>query len=396
VIDSLTGQGFNVRHACRTLGVSESGYYAWKDRPDPPRTLRRIWLAGEIADVHKASGGTYGAHRVTAELKYGRGIQVGHNAVELIMRQLGIKGTPTRRLPKGARVAKITSLDLVRRVFARDRPNALWVTDITEHPTNEGKIYCCVVLDTFSRLVAGWSIDSTQTTALVLNALGMATQRRPDRDGLIVHSDRGTQFTSWAFSDRLRTAGIAPSMGAVGTAADNAMMRASGGACRSKCSTAGAGRPGSSSPPRSTTTSCSTTPGADTPRSECAPRPRSKLPGSPAATALSLELDRLGPPQRCWLTRGLRLVSPLCGPNQSITLMNINYSTTTKPPDLRTATPPKPGQCPVSVEPGPAHGARVARCWTVTRGRATSSREGESTKGAGREGLSCGRDWGDG
>lgn len=90
MIDSLTGQGFTIRHACRTLGVSESGYYAWKDRPDPPRTLRRIWLAGEIAAVHEASGGTYCAHRVTAELKYGRNIQVGHNAVELIMRELGI------------------------------------------------------------------------------------------------------------------------------------------------------------------------------------------------------------------------------------------------------------------------------------------------------------------
>ncbi len=224
MIDSLTGQGFNVRHACRTLGVSESGYYAWKDRPDAPRTLRRIWLAGEIADVHKASGGTYGSNRVTAELKYGRGIQVGHNAVELVMRELGIKGTPSRRLPRGARLAEVTSLDLVRRVFARDRPNQLWLTDITEHPTNEGKLYCCVVLDTFSRRVVGWAIESTQTTILVLNALGMATQRREGRDGLIVHSDRGTQFTSWAFSDRLRTAGIAPSMGAVGTAADNAMM----------------------------------------------------------------------------------------------------------------------------------------------------------------------------
>jgi putative transposase len=198
VIDSLTGQGFSVRHACRTLGVSESGYYAWKDRPDPPRQLRRIWLAGEIADVHKASGGTYGAHRVTAELNTAAASRSGITRSSWSMRELGIRGTPTRRLPKGARVAKVTSLDLVRRVFARDRPNALWVTDITEHPTNEGKVYCCVVLDTFSRLVAGWSIDSTQTTSLVLNALGMATQRRRDRDGLIVHSDRGTQFSSWA------------------------------------------------------------------------------------------------------------------------------------------------------------------------------------------------------
>lgn len=137
-----------MQQACRTLGVSESGYYAWQGRPDPPRTLRRIWLAGEIADIHKQSGGTYGALRVTAELRYGRGISVGHNAVEDIMRELGIKGTPRRRLPKGARLVTVTSLDLVRREFKRARPNELWVTDITEHPTREGKVFCCVVLDT--------------------------------------------------------------------------------------------------------------------------------------------------------------------------------------------------------------------------------------------------------
>jgi transposase InsO family protein len=200
VIDSLTGQGINVQHACLTLEVSQSGYYVWKDRPDSPTTLRRIWLAGEIADVHKASRGTYGALRVTAELRYGRDVQVGHNAVGQLMRELGLKGLPTRRLPRGAKVSKVTSLDLVRRVFRRDRPNELWMTDITEHPTREGKVYCAVVLDAFSRKVVGWSIDSTQTTTLVLNALGMATQRRQDRAGLVIHSDRGVQFTSWAFS----------------------------------------------------------------------------------------------------------------------------------------------------------------------------------------------------
>jgi transposase InsO family protein len=89
-------------------GCSESGYYAWKGRPDPPRTLRRIWLAGEIADVHKASGGTYGSQRVTAELRYGREIVVGHNTVGKIMSELGLKGLPTRRLPKGARMAQVT------------------------------------------------------------------------------------------------------------------------------------------------------------------------------------------------------------------------------------------------------------------------------------------------
>ena len=183
-----------------------------------------MWLAGEIVDVHKASGGTYGATRVRAELLHARQIHVGHNAVELIMRRLGIKGLPTRRLPRGARLAKITSLDLVRRDFRRNAPDELWMTDITEHPTKEGKVYCCVVLDAFSRLVVGWSIDSTQTTVLVTNALGMATRRRSPEGDLVIHSDRGVQFASWAFSQKVKAAGIAPSMGAVGSAYDNAMI----------------------------------------------------------------------------------------------------------------------------------------------------------------------------
>jgi putative transposase len=224
VIQSLIGQGINVQQACIALGVSQSGFYAWKDRPDSPRALRRIWLAGEIADIHKESGGTYGALRVTAELRYGRNILAGHNAVEDIMRQLGLRGLPTRRLPRGAKLRAVTSQDLVRREFKRKAPNELWLTDITEHPTREGKVYCCAVLDTFSRKIVGWSIDSTQTTSLVLNALGMATQRRPSRDGLVMHSDRGVQFTSWALGQKLRDAGISPSMGAVGSAFDNAMM----------------------------------------------------------------------------------------------------------------------------------------------------------------------------
>jgi len=94
----------------------------------------------------------------------------------------------------------------------------------TEHPTREGKVYCCVVLDAFSRLAVGWSVESTQTTVLVTNALGMATARRDRADGLVIHSDRGVQFTSWAFSQKVKDAGLAPSMGAVGSAYDNAMV----------------------------------------------------------------------------------------------------------------------------------------------------------------------------
>jgi hypothetical protein len=138
--DRVPGRArINVRHACPALEVSESGFYAWKGRSDPPRTLRRIWLAGAIADVHRASEVTYGALRVTAELRDGRNIIVGHNAVVCIMRELGIKGLPTRRQPKGVRLAQVVSLDLVRRSFRRDRPNELWLTDNTEHPDPGGK-----------------------------------------------------------------------------------------------------------------------------------------------------------------------------------------------------------------------------------------------------------------
>lgn len=107
MIASLTGQGNNVRHACRFLGVTESGYYAWRSRPTSPRALRRIFLAGEIVDVHRDSAGVYGSNRITAELRFGRQIVVGHNAVASIMRELGIQGLPKRRLPRSARLGKV-------------------------------------------------------------------------------------------------------------------------------------------------------------------------------------------------------------------------------------------------------------------------------------------------
>jgi len=226
VIASLAGQGFDVQRACLMLGVSVSGYYDWKVRPPSARTLRHAWVAGEIAQIHKDSGGTYGKLRVTAELRYGRGIHVGKEQVQLLMKQLGIYGLPKRRLPRGAKVGKASSLDLVRRRFSAEGPDRLWMTDITEHPTREGKIYCCAVIDAFSRMVVGWSIDSRQTGLLVANALGMALNRRAPREGGIIHSDQGVQFASWVFSQKVTEAGLAPSVGAVGAPFDNAMVEA--------------------------------------------------------------------------------------------------------------------------------------------------------------------------
>jgi transposase InsO family protein len=106
--------------------------------------------------------------------------------------------------------------DLVRRDFRRTGPDQLWVTDITEYPTREGKVFCCVVLDAWSRRVVGWAIDSAQRADLATSALGMAIDSRWPAPGGIIHGDHGTQFTSWTFTERTRKAGLLPSLGSVG------------------------------------------------------------------------------------------------------------------------------------------------------------------------------------
>jgi putative transposase len=143
------------------------------------------------------------------------------------MRQAGIQGVYRRRRTGCTRrdPEAIPSDDLVKRRFHPSGPDRLWVADITEHRTKEGKIYCAVVLDAWSRRVVGWSIADHLRSELVCDALDMAIfRRRPERDsGLVHHADHGTQYTSWAFGQRLRKAGLLGSMGTVGDALDNAM-----------------------------------------------------------------------------------------------------------------------------------------------------------------------------
>jgi len=178
----MAAEGIPVEVACRVLDVSTSGYYAFRSRPPSPRAIRHAWLTDLIYQVHQASRGTYGALRVHAELRLGRGIMVGHNAVALLMRRAGLAGATGRPKWRHAKPDQIAA-DLVDRNFTRSEPNQLWVTDITEHPTREGKLYCAVVLDACSRRVVGWSIDATPTAALVTNALGMAIQTERHRLG---------------------------------------------------------------------------------------------------------------------------------------------------------------------------------------------------------------------
>ena len=206
------------------MGVSVSGYYDWLNRSPSARAIRHAWLTDLIVRVHAESRGTYGVRRVHAELTLGREVSVGRHAVEGLMRRANLRGLSGR--PRYRRVPNVaTAEDRVQRQFGRGRRDQLWVTDITEHPTREGKVYCAVVLDVFSRRVVGWSIDAHPTAALVTNALGMAIeQRRPADGATVIHSDQGTQFTSWAFTQRAVDSGLLPSMGSVGDCYDNAMI----------------------------------------------------------------------------------------------------------------------------------------------------------------------------
>jgi putative transposase len=223
VIAALAGQGHDVKRCCRILGVAPSGYFSWRSRPPSVLELRREWLRGLISQIHAESRGVYGYRRIWAELRLGRQIVVSRKLVHKLMAEARLQGLPTRKLRRNL-VNVATCEDLVCRDFNRVAPNQLWLTDITEHPTKEGKVYCCVVLDAHSRRVVGWSIDSQQASSLVTNALSMAISNRTPPAGTVIHSDHGSQFTSWAFSERVRQSGLVPSMGTVGDAFDNAVI----------------------------------------------------------------------------------------------------------------------------------------------------------------------------
>jgi putative transposase len=225
VIAALAGQGYDVKRCCRILGVAPSGYFSWRGRAPSQTELRRDWLRGLISQIHANSRGIYGYRRIRAELRLGRQIVVSRKLVHKLMVEARLKGLPARKQRKSL-LNVATADDLVCRDFTRQAPNQLWLTDITEHPTREGKVYCCVVLDAHSRRVVGWSIDSHQASSLVTNALSMAISNRTPPAGTVIHSDHGTQFTSWAFGERVRQAGLVPSMGTVGDAFDNAVIEA--------------------------------------------------------------------------------------------------------------------------------------------------------------------------
>jgi putative transposase len=210
---------------CRLLKISRSGFYAWLDRPMCERQRVDLTLTGKIAAIHRRSRGAYGSPNIHAELADDHGIRVGRKRVARLMRTAGLKGASLRRyvVTTQADSQAEKAIDLVQRRFYATAPDRLWVADITYIPTWNGFLYLAMVLDVYSRKIVGWAMATHLRTELILEALQMAvTQRQPGR-GVIFHSDRGCQYTSYAFGKRCREAGIMPSMGSVGDAYDNAM-----------------------------------------------------------------------------------------------------------------------------------------------------------------------------
>jgi len=211
--------------SCRVLGVSRAGYYAWQGRAPSAQARADEALTRVIHTIHRQNRGTYGSPRMHAELR-ATGRRCGRKRVARLMRQAGLTGCYRRRRQPRTTVtnpAATPAPNLVQRAFNPLAPDQLWLADITYVPTGEGWLYLATVLDAFSRRVVGWAMANHLRTELVLDALEMALGTRRPAAGLIHHSDRGCQYTSLAFGQRLVQAGLLPSMSRRANCWDNAV-----------------------------------------------------------------------------------------------------------------------------------------------------------------------------
>jgi putative transposase len=219
---------FGVEPICRTLGVPVSTHYARRSRKPSGRELGDRELLGEIEAARSGYRRVYGARKTWLELRR-RGIDVGRDQVTRVMREHGIQGKLRGRRHRTT-IADETALeqarDLLQRDFAATRPNEKWVCDITYLRTWTGFLHLAFVLDCYSRMIVGWQLASHMRTELVLDALEMANGLRRPEEGLIAHSDRGSQYTSIRYTERLDELGAAPSVGSRADAYDNAMAEA--------------------------------------------------------------------------------------------------------------------------------------------------------------------------
>lgn len=219
----------NIPHtvSCRALGVSQSWFYKWHDRKPTGRELRRHQLAEEIKAIFKESGGTYGSPKIFI-LLLRKGWKVSVNTVAKLMAELGLVARVVKHRRGLTRQGKRPAApDHVKRDFTAEEPDLVWVGDMTEIVTAEGKIYLATVIDLFSRRLLGYAMDAHHDVDLVVAALNMAaTTRGGDVRGVIFHSDRGSEYTSRKFGRTCRRLGVFQSMGRVGSCFDNAVSEA--------------------------------------------------------------------------------------------------------------------------------------------------------------------------
>ena len=276
---------------CALLGVSRSGYYDWERRAPSDRALTDAWLIEKIREIWAENRKVYGSPRIHADLRLKYGIRVARKRVERLMREAGISGLQRRKRGRttisvpGVRVAD----DLVERRFRPERPNQLWIADLTYLRTWEGWLYLAAVQDAYSRRIVGWSMADHMRSELIVDALQMAVARRRPAPGLIHHSDQGSQYVSLAFGRRLQQAGLVASMAPSATHSTTPSPRASSPRSRRNWYTVARGRAAASSRPSCSSTSRRfTTERAGTPRSTTSRPPTTR-------TELSSTLVRASP-----------------------------------------------------------------------------------------------------
>jgi transposase InsO family protein len=223
LVRELAAAGVPVTVTCRVLNLARAPYYRWLTCPVTVDQLDEAWLTNAVFDAHRDDP-EFG-YRLLADEVRQAGHEVCDRTVWRICRDMGWWSCfGKRRASKNGTARPPAHDDLVRRQFGADGPNRLWLTDITEHPTAEGKLYLCAIKDAWSRRIVGYSIDARMQAGLAVNALDNAVARRGDVAGCVLHSDRGSQFRAQKTQRVLARHGMVGSMGQVGAAGDNAAM----------------------------------------------------------------------------------------------------------------------------------------------------------------------------
>ncbi len=211
---------------CRVLEVSRSGFYAWLERPESERANSDKALFEKIETIYTENRGVYGSPRIHRVL-IKQGDRCGKNRVARIMKEQGIRAKGKRKFKPQTTDSKHSlpiAKNLIKQDFSAAGPNQLWLADITYIATDKGWMYLAAIIDAYSRMIIGWAMADHMRKELALEALEMAVQSRGVTEGLIHHSDRGSQYASNAYQEELSRLGILCSMSGVGNCYDNAMM----------------------------------------------------------------------------------------------------------------------------------------------------------------------------